>query len=226
MTNQKKILIVEDKLIPAEYLSCTLKDNGYRVLEIADSGKKAIEIARRGNPDVVLMDIMLKGQMSGTEAAMEICYNSSTCKIIYLTAYSNKEIIESAYDSRAYAYLLKPYREKEILATVQLALLQKEKKRPNSNRVKLIDEYYFDIKICRLCKNNKEVSLSKNGHKFMEILAKSINTTVSNEQICYHIWYKNRSDNVLRALVHRIREKTNAHLIENVKGVGYITYQT
>ena len=224
MKTKKTVLIVEDKLIPAEYLSCTLKENGYSVLDIADTGHKAIEIAKKEKPDVVLMDIMLKEQMSGTEAAIEICRNSPDCKIIYLTAYSNKEIIDSAYESRAYAYLLKPYREQEILATVQLALLENEKKRPLTENIKLIHGYYFNTKNHRLCQGNQEVSLSKNSHKLLEILAKNRDNSVSNEQICYHVWYKNRSDNVLRALVHRIREKTDAHLIENVKGMGYITY--
>lgn len=223
MKNKKTILIVEDKLIPAEYLSCTLKDNGYTVLNIADTGHKAIEIAKREKPDVVLMDIMLKEKMSGIEAAMEICYHTPHCKIIYLTAYSNKEIIDAAYESRAYAYLLKPYREQEILATVELALLQDEKKRP-SPKIKLLNGYSFNTKLRRLYQKDREVSLSKNAHKLLEILAKNRDHSVSNEQICYHVWYKNRSDNVLRALVHRVREKTDTHLIENVKGVGYITY--
>ena len=223
MKKEKKVLIVEDKLIPAEYLSVILKDNGYTVLEIANTGQQAIEIAKKENPSVILMDIMLQEQMSGTEAAMQICHHSPNCKIIYLTAYSNPEIINSAYESRAYAYLLKPYREQEILATIQLALLQNEKRRI-SDRIKLADDYYFNKKLNRLCRENREISLSKNGHKFMEILAKSRDATVSHEQICGHIWNENRSCNSLRALVHRIREKTNVELIQNVKGMGYITY--
>nr|WP_255494584.1 winged helix-turn-helix domain-containing protein [Sulfurovum sp. bin170] len=109
---------------------------------------------------------------------------------------------------------------------MHLALLDNKKKKENSDNIKLklINEYYFNTKLQRLCRDNKEVFLSKNGHKFMEILAKSKNTTVSNEQICGHIWHENRSCNTLRALVHRIREKTDTHLIENVKGMGYITY--
>jgi len=170
------------------------------------------------------MDIMLKGKMSGTEAAIQILRDSPNCKIIYLTAYSNKEMIESAYESRAYAYLLKPYREKEILTTVQLALLQKEQDKPRPNRIQLINGYYFNIKKYCLYKDNREVPLSKNGHKFIGILAKNRDCTVSHEQICYHIWNRERSCNTLRALVYRIREKIDAHLIDNVKGIGYIIY--
>jgi len=223
MKDKKTILIVEDKLISAEYLSSILKDNGYMVLDIADTGYKAIEIAKREKPDVVLMDIMLKEKMSGIEAAMEISHHTPNCKIIYLTSYSNKEIINYVYESRAYGYLLKPYREQEILVTLQLALLQDEKKRP-SPKIKLLNGYFFNTKLHRLYQKDREVPLSKNAHKLLEILAKNRDQSVSNEQICYHVWYKNRSDNVLRALVHRVREKTDTHLIENVKGVGYITY--
>jgi DNA-binding response OmpR family regulator len=223
--NQKTILIVEDKMIPAEYLSSILKENGYIVLEIADTGCKAIEIAKREKPDIILMDIMLKGQMSGIEASTHICHHNSDCKIIYLTAYSNKEIIESAYESRAYAYLLKPYREQEILSTIHFALLDKKKNiKKEISDIKLKSGYYFNKKLRRLYKNGKEVSLSKNGHKFMEILAQNRDSTVSNEQICYHIWYRDKNINTLRALVHRIREKVDIPLIKNIKGMGYITY--
>ncbi len=74
----------------------------------------------------------------------------------------------------------------------------------------------------RLYKDNQEVKLSKNALKFIEILAKNRNSSVSNEQICYHIWGENRSDNTIRALLHRIREAVDENLIYNVKGLGYM----
>jgi len=226
MKEQKTILIVEDEMIHAEYLSSILQENGYRVLEIADTGCKAIEIARREKPDIVLMDIILKEQMSGIEAAMRIYHNNSDCKIIYLTAYSSKEIIESAYESRtAYAYLLKPYREQEILSTIYFALLDTKKRiEKEDSDIKLKNGYHFNKRLHRLYRNGKEVSLSKNEHKFIEILAQNRDSTVSNEQICYHVWYRDESINTLRALVHRIREKVDISLIKNIKGIGYITY--
>ena len=90
-----KILVVEDEIIVAMELKQQLETMGYEVVGTAASGKEAIEVALEKNPDVILMDIMLKGEMDGIEAAEKI-HNYQDTHIIYTTAYSDKEILERA----------------------------------------------------------------------------------------------------------------------------------
>ena len=222
MKENATVLIVEDSLISAEDLKGILEDEGYNILDVVDSGRKAVEVAHQLKPDIVLMDIMLKDNISGAEAAVEIHQDAPDCKIIFITAYSENEMIDYAEQSGAYGYLLKPYREKEILATMRLAFSHEEKRIPSPEIIKLVNGYYFNTKLHRLYKDNQEIPLSKNALKFIEILAKNRNTSVSNEQICYHVWGENRSDNTIRALLHRIREIIDDNLIQNVKGIGYM----
>ena len=74
----------------------------------------------------------------------------------------------------------------------------------------------------QLYKEDKEIILSKKAIKFLEILVRYRNTTVSNEQICYHIWGENKNKNTLRSLLHRMRSTIDSNLIRNVNGLGYI----
>jgi DNA-binding response OmpR family regulator len=222
MKKELTVLIVEDSFISAEYLRRILEDENYRIVDIVDTGHKAIEVAHQLKPDIVLMDIMLKDNISGTEAAVRIHRDTPDCKIIFLTAYADEEMIDYADESEAYGYLLKPYREKEILATIRLAFSHQEKKTVSSEIIKLISGYSFNTKLSRLYKDDHEILLSKNALKFIEVLAKNRNTTVSNEQICYHVWGEAKSDNTIRALVHRIRDVIDSNLIHNIKGIGYM----
>lgn len=222
MRDSATILIVEDELISAEYLKETLEDAGYQVLEIVTSGQAAIEISHQKKPDLILMDIMLSDNISGTDAALQIHQNDPECKIIFLTAYAEAEMLEQAARSEAYGYLLKPYRKQEILATICLALSRNEgQKKELSHIIELGGGYSFNTKIHRLCKEEKEVSLSKNALKLIELLSRHKNTTVSYEQICLHIWGEHKSENTLRSLVHRIRAHVDVNLIQNINGVGY-----
>lgn len=222
MRKKMHILIVEDSLISAEYLRGILEDTGYIVSGITDTGTGAIKLARQLKPDLILMDIILKDNVSGSEAAVQIYHDLPDCKIIFLTAHADADMIDYAQRSKAYAYLMKPYREKEILATLQLALSAEAKKTPSPDKIKLSNGYSFDTTTRRLYRKEKEITLSRHALKLIEVLVKNRNTTVSNEQISHHVWGESKNDNTIRALLHRIRENVDEDLIHNIKGVGYI----
>jgi len=223
MKNKKTILIVEDELISAEYLKDLFTDEGYDVLDIVDNGQYAIKQSKLLKPDIIIMDIMLKGALSGCEAAVQIHQNNSNVKIIFLTAYSEQEMIDYAVDAHASAYLVKPYRENEILATMRLLFVDEEKKdaTKNKEKIELKDGYIFNTKLHRLFKGDKEIALSKKMIKLIEILALNKNVSVSNAQICTFIWGENKNDKTLRSLIHRIRTTISQDLIQNINGLGY-----
>ncbi|MDZ8138823.1 MAG: response regulator [Nostoc sp. DedQUE04] len=116
-----KILVVEDEAIVAKDLQYRLNKFGYIVPAIASSGEEAINIAREISPDLVLMDIKLKGSMDGIEAAEEI-YKRLDIPVIYLTAYADENTLERAKITEPFAYLLKPFKERELQTNIEITL--------------------------------------------------------------------------------------------------------
>ncbi|MBE9007022.1 response regulator [Fortiea sp. LEGE XX443] len=115
------ILVVEDESIVAKDLQNRLRKFGYTVPAIASSGQEAINKAVEISPDLVLMDIRLKGQMDGIEAAAEI-HKYLDIPIIYLTAYADENTLERAKITEPFGYLLKPFKERELQTNIEIAL--------------------------------------------------------------------------------------------------------
>ena len=115
------ILIVEDELLIARQLKKKLMRLGYSVTGIVSSGEEAIQEVEDKQPDLVLMDIVIKGDMDGIETA-EIIQRDFHKPVIYLTAYADDETIERAEVSAAYGYIVKPFQDREVHAMIKLAL--------------------------------------------------------------------------------------------------------
>jgi DNA-binding response OmpR family regulator len=224
-----KIMIVEDDVIPANYLKKMIELEGYNVIAIVQKGMDAIQIAKEKKPDLILMDIMLQDQISGAEAAKEIHYLYPEIFIIFLTAYSDKEMVDYAVESEAFAYLLKPYRDNEILATLSLAKAKFEEQtkimnneiKSNNEIIELVDGYVFDTKLSRLFLDQKEVKLSKKSLKLISVLCNNRHVSVELSDIIANIWEDGTSEQALRSLIHRTREKTSHNLILNSNSFGY-----
>ncbi len=223
MKKKNTVFIVEDDLLSAEYLKEFLIKADYDVLDIVDTAEEAVQKCKTLQPDIILMDIMLKGQMSGSEAAVEIEHLHSGCKIIFLTAFAEQEMIDYAVESKAYAYLMKPYREKEILATLKITLMQDHipPEEEDPDLIQLKNNFIFDNKQRRLYKGDQEIPLSLKKLKLIELLAKNKNNTVSNEQISMYIWDEIKSNSTIRSLIYRFRSEINDDIISNANGVGY-----
>ena len=116
-----KILVVEDEGIVAIDLQATLEDLKYIVTDVVDSGELAIEKAKENQPDLVLMDIRLSGEIDGIEAA-EIMRSQLDIPVIYLTAYADKETLKRAKLTLPFGYLIKPFEERELQTTIEMAL--------------------------------------------------------------------------------------------------------
>jgi diguanylate cyclase (GGDEF)-like protein len=116
-----KILIVEDELLIANNLAKKLEKLGYQIVGIASTGETAIETVRRQQIDLILMDIVLKGNIDGIETATKI-QAIINIPIIYLTAYADEDTLERAEQTNSYGYILKPCRERELHATIRIAL--------------------------------------------------------------------------------------------------------
>ena len=126
------ILIVEDEAIIAMELESQVQSLGYEVTSIVNTGEKAIENAEADKPDLMLMDIRIKGEMDGIEAA-EVIRNRFGIPVIFSTAYLDEERIERAKITMPFGYVLKPIQERDLRVTLEMALyvakVDKERKK-------------------------------------------------------------------------------------------------
>lgn len=115
-----KILIVEDELLVAADIEESLEILGYKVIGSVATGKDAIQKVSEELPDIILMDIMLKGNMTGIEAAREI-NKKHDVPIVYLTANADLPTIEKAKMSLPYGYIIKPFTEQDLQTNIEIA---------------------------------------------------------------------------------------------------------
>jgi PAS domain S-box-containing protein len=116
-----RILVVEDESIVAEQLQGSLSRMGYDTLPPAASGEEALCAAREFKPDLVLMDMKLQGPMDGVETAGRM-HDTADIPVVFLTAYADDEALRQIQESEPYGYLVKPVQERELHATIEVAL--------------------------------------------------------------------------------------------------------
>jgi len=116
-----KILVVEDENIVALDIENRLKGLGFTVLPVISSGEEAVEKAYEYKPDLVLMDILLKGKINGIDAAKKIV-GTLKIPIIYLTASTSRELLERARQIGHCSYITKPFMGKELESAIKTLL--------------------------------------------------------------------------------------------------------
>ena len=119
--DEVKILIVEDEAIVALEIQIRLRAMGYNVCGISATGEKAVQMAESMRPNFVLMDIKLKGEMNGIEAA-EIIKDKYSIPSVFITAFSDENTIQQIKNSKNRDYLMKPLREEELKEAIQKLL--------------------------------------------------------------------------------------------------------
>ena len=138
-----KILIVDDDAIIARLIEVLLEDLGYTVIAKAASGNEALKRAAETQPDLVLMDIQLPGGMDGIETA--VCLQAKyNIPVIYLSAHCSDDILERAKITDPFGYVLKPIKEKELHAAIEIALrkhqLEEQIRRSNDELERRVED--------------------------------------------------------------------------------------
>lgn len=236
-----RILIVEDEPILALDIKEILQEAGYSVVGITHSGAEAIELCGILHPQLVLMDIQLEDDVSGTEAAHAI-QGELDIPVVFLTSFIDSETIATAQVSSPYGYLHKPCRPEILLATVQLALKQYQRQHQLVNdlasarqfqgqlqgkyeapKVQLSASTQYQLFSGRLLRDGAPVKLTPKEQKFLDILASQPGEVVSFERIYTEVWNSGQgSIQALRTLLHRLRQKSGgASAIESVFESGY-----
>jgi CheY-like chemotaxis protein len=120
---EPRALIVEDEILIADELRERLSRLGFSVIAAVDSAEEGIAIATRERPDLVLMDIRLKGAKDGVQAAEEI-HQQVDIPIVYLTAYSDRLTVQRAMQTHYDGFILKPFHRRELQSTIEVAMLR------------------------------------------------------------------------------------------------------
>jgi hypothetical protein len=128
-----KILIVEDESIVALNIQTRLEGLGYTVTAISPSGEGALQMVAQNCPDLVLMDIKLKGSIDGIEAAAQI-RSHFQIPVVYLTAYTDEETLNRAKLTEPYGYILKPFEARDLCTTIEVALYNHQMEQQRQER--------------------------------------------------------------------------------------------
>lgn len=138
-----RVLVVEDESIVAMGIKHKLETMGHTVVEMVASGEKAIQAAQDHVPDIILMDIVIKGDMDGIETAHAI-HEYHNIPIIYLTAYADEEMLMRAKVTQPYGYIIKPFKSTELNANIQMALYKHKAARKETETIKkqILDNFH------------------------------------------------------------------------------------
>lgn len=153
-----KILLVEDEVLTAKVAEKMIKGLGYDVCGVVSSGEAAIAAAAREKPDLVLMDIVLKGKVDGIEAADEI-RTKCGIPVVYLTSCDDQATLERAKISEPFGYMVKPLNERDIHVTVEIALFRHKTDAERERLIRKLQKALEEIRtlsdllpICAWCK--------------------------------------------------------------------------
>ena len=119
--NKANILIVEDDNVIADLIKLMLTNDGYTVSGVVTSGEKAVDIAINTHPDLVLMDIKLKGKIDGIMAFHEIRKVVQT-PVVFVSAYIDEKMVERAIQCNPSGYIVKPFKREDLLRKIESVL--------------------------------------------------------------------------------------------------------
>jgi len=216
-----KILIVDDEPDILEILKYNFEKENY-IVTTANNGKEAIEIAKKTNPNLIILDVMMP-ELDGIETCrlLRELPDFSNTIIIFLTA-RNEEYSEIAgFDVGADDYVTKPIRPRTLIARVK-ALLKRNSLNIASNDI-IIGELTINLEKRLVIKNDLEIILPKKEFDLLLLLASKPEKVFSREEIYKNIWgnYIIVGDRTLDVHIRKLRKKIGEEYIRTSKGIGY-----
>jgi two-component system alkaline phosphatase synthesis response regulator PhoP len=217
-----KVLVVDDEEPILELLKYNLEKAGYEV-QTATDGVKAIEIAKKFLPDLVLLDIMMP-KMDGVETCRYIRQIPEMQKtfVIFLTARSEEYSEVAAFDVGADDYITKPIKPRALVSRIQ-ALFRRETKVASPASVIEIGDMKIDRTSYTVTVQGRQVNLPKKEFELLFFLAQNPNKVFSREDLLHNIWGTDVYvlDRTVDVHIRKVREKIGEDFISTVKGVGY-----
>ena len=166
---QATILVVEDEGIVAQEIQSRLEKAGYAVCGVAHDGDTAVVHAETMHPDLVLMDIRLKGEMDGIEAA-GLIRERCNIPVVYLTAHSDPATLARAKVKEPFGYVVKPFETRSLMVAIEIALHRHRSEAERINREKLQAVLETVGAICHEL-NQPMMAISGNAELLMSLMA-------------------------------------------------------
>lgn len=215
------VLIVEDNSIIALDLKKILIRNKINVVGIATNTRETFKIIENKVIDIILMDINLQENENGIDLVKKI-HKRIYIPIIYITGNEKNVLIDFAIETRPIAYLLKPFRETELISTIKLFSFN------YPNKVDINNQYSFNLLNKYLYYENEVVKLTSKEQIFISLLVNAKGNAISFIEIENELWLNEVvSNDALRVLIYRLRKKLKYDLIETVYGFGFkLNFQT
>lgn len=221
--NNYKVLVVDDEEPILELLKYNLEKNNYDV-KTSSNGIKAVEIAKKYKPDLILLDIMMPRQ-DGVETCRQLraMPELASTYIIFLTARAEEYSEVAAFDVGADDYIVKPIKPRALMSRLNALFRREYKKKDNADQIEVgnisIDRTSYTINI----KGRGEVTLPKKEFELLHFLAQNPNKVFSRDELLQNIWGTDVYVLARTVDVHirKVREKIGEEYIKTVKGVGY-----
>jgi len=217
------ILIIEDESMVALEIKREVEKLGYHVSDSVSSYTEALESIQKTRPDIMLVDIQLKGDKSGIDLVATV-QTVNPIPHIYLTADEREETILAAAATNPAAYLNKPFKRETLRSNLLLIIHKlREYITPSSKLLPLGEEYFYDLHNQTALHNQEPIYLSINEKQLLKLLVEAKGAALSSKTIEQHIWgsFSPVSESALRTLVYRLRNKLKALEIETITGYGY-----
>ena len=217
-----KVLVVDDEPDIVDLLSYNLKKEGYDV-ESAEDGIKAVKLASKFHPDVILLDIMMPNQ-DGVETCRQLRENTELKNtfIIFLTARAEEYSEIAAFDVGADDYITKPIKPRALMSRIAALFRRESKKEHELTQIKIKD-LIIDRTSYTIDKAGRTITLPKKEFELLYFLAKNPNMVFSRDDLLQNIWGADVFVLARTVDVHirKVREKIGEDYITTVKGVGY-----
>ena len=217
-----KVLVVDDEEPILELLKYNLEKNGYEV-KTAQDGARAVDIARKFIPDLVLLDIMMP-KMDGVETCRLLRDLPELQKmfVVFLTARSEEYSEVAAFDIGADDYITKPIKPRALMSRIS-ALFRRDSKKSSPSSIITIGDLTIDRTSYTISVKGKEINLPKKEFELLYFLAQNPNKVFSREDLLQNIWGSDVYVLARTVDVHirKVREKIGEDYITTVKGVGY-----
>lgn len=217
-----KVLVVDDEEPILELLKYNLEKSGYEV-KTAQDGARAVDIARKFVPDLVLLDIMMP-KMDGVETCRQLRDMPELQKtfVVFLTARSEEYSEVAAFDIGADDYITKPIKPRALMSRIS-ALFRRESKKSSPSNTITIDDLTIDRTSYTVTIDGREINLPKKEFELLYFLAQSPNKVFNRDELLQNIWGTDVYVLARTVDVHirKVREKIGDNYITTVKGVGY-----
>lgn len=217
-----RVLVVDDEEPILELLKYNLEKNGYEVRTAID-GIKAVDIAKKFVPDLVLLDIMMP-KIDGVETCRLIRELPELQKtfVVFLTARSEEYSEVAAFDVGADDYIMKPIKPRALMSRIS-ALFRRDSKKVTPSSIITIGDLIIDRISYTIKVKDAEINLPKKEFELLHFLAQNPNKVFSREDLLQNIWGSDVYVLARTVDVHirKVREKIGDDYITTVKGVGY-----